>query len=223
MGVLWRALLRRRKGLPPTPAVRNLILGDLEFATTGWQEVEFNNCRVESLRVDANGRGRIRLKSTTVDVLHVQGDVTPQQMVIGEDAHIDAILAGTFYHDAPRSVRNFLGRTGLIQMSPSPSDMSEAFEYFLKKICSRYSASVVVMMSNSTTDDPRLSWTNHYGADPWLRFIGSLIRIRLAELLPFEAGGTAKGRLNFLVPPAAIASKDDALDSVRDFWASAKD
>lgn len=74
------------------------------------------------------------------------------------------------------------------------SEQREQDEFFASSLELRR-IPVVMSEKDWSTDDDRVAWTRHFGADAWARFVNSLVANRRATLEPISASGRAKVRL----------------------------
>lgn len=223
VGFLWASLCKASNNIPPSLEVHGLRLGELELAELDWGRLKLEGCQLTRLRLPAMGLNHVELLDCEVGLLECDSlDRAGAVLKCGDSDGIGAFRTTGTYDDTPHLVRKRFEELGLVsrQASDVDDDFAESANFFLEKISSRFDTSIVVAENSGLSDDQRLSWTQRLGARVWTRFTDALIGSRLARWDPINAKGSAKVRLVFDVPPAAIRRRERDDSRIAAFWST---
>jgi len=223
VGFLWASLCKAANNTPPSLYVRDLRLGELELAESDWGRLSLEGCQLKRLRLPAAGSNQVELLGCEVELLECESlDRARFALKCKSSDGIAIFKTDATYDDTPHQVRKRLEDAGLLprQASDVDDDFSESANFFLDKISSRFDTSIVVAEISGLADDQRLSWTQRLGAPAWRKFTDALVDSGLARWEQINAKGSAKVRLLFDVPPAAIRRRDQDDSRIAAFWSA---
>lgn len=223
VGSLWSSICKASNNTPPSLEVHRLRLGELELAESDWGRLKLEGCQLKRLRLPASGLNHVELSNCEVELLECDSlDRARAVLTCGDSDGIEAFRSTETYDDTPHLVRRRFEELGLVprQASDIADDFTESASFYLEKISKRLETSIVVAENTGLSDDQRLNWTQRLGARAWIRFTDALTGSGLARWEPINAKGSAKLRLVFGVPPAAIRRRERDDLRISNFWST---
>lgn len=223
VGFLWSSLCKASDNTPPSLEVQGLRLGELELAESDWGRLKLEGCQLTRLHLPTFGSNHVELSNCEVGLLECDSLDRARAVLTCRDSDgIEAFRSTETYDDTPHLVRRRFEELGLVprQASDTADDFVESASFYLEKISKRLETSIVVAENTGLSDDQRLNWTQRLGARAWTKFTDALIGSGLARWEPINAKGSAKLRLVFGVPPAAIRRREQDDLRISEFWST---
>lgn len=223
LGTLWKALLVKNGGVPPTKRITSVDLGDISLSPKGWTNLQFDNCKISTLEIPPAGNFRVELRKCEVELLKCDSKDQIKAVLHSDDNRFASVHIGNMFGDDRIRIQEIMHAVGLAAAVPvsNTTQSTKAAIFFLDKIERRPDIPVIVSRDGKYPDaeDHRLAWTtsHQYGNDSWLTFVDLLVTNELARLESITTSGKPKVRLVFDVAPIAILEHADS-PKISKFW-----
>jgi hypothetical protein len=199
LGTLWAALVGRTGSLSGT--VSNATFETLDLTAIAVDDVLFENCRFQSLKLPPTGLWSLGISDCEIDELWVFGKSDClANLSLFDGVQVSQLLSQGALLERPSDIEIGLRKLG----APLPptrqvartSEYEEAVEYFLSKIYTR-SDSIFVYEHRFRLANDNNALMRPYSDEIWYDFVRALRDSDAAELVQHNASGSSLFRVRF--------------------------